>query len=246
MKPKSTAYFPVTPDEQAILLRLREADLQTAQAEVLAMLDLLAETKVTAGDLEQAISLLVASRQSEGLDARFANLEARLRERVERALVELEGRLSRRLTTEVRPERSPTVASPTTPAAPAPAAPTPAAETPQTTSVPPDASVAFRIDGEMVAAPKAAQFYVAVWRWLFDHGKAQLSDLPIQAGKKRFVIARSAVHPTGQAFTRAVQAVPGAFVEVNLSRADIIGKAKKHLTHYGVPFDVVVGDSDGE
>lgn len=234
MKAKThVSYFPVTPSEQAVLARLRDPDLHDRVDDLVDMLGLIAEARLRAADLEQAIQLLVASRQREGLDARFENLEARLRERIERGLVEIEGRLSRRIGD----------APPTD--APAPDAPPPAPPVaPPTQELPEDARVAFRVGPELVWGPSAAQFYVAVWRWLFEHGHVTVADLPVPSGKARYAAATTPVHPSGKPFVRSEQPVPGVHVEVNLSRGDIIRRAEKYLRERGVVFEVVLG-ADG-
>ena len=242
MKPKkNVSYFPVSATEQALLLRVREADLVGRADDLLAMLDQIAEASLTPAELDQAVQLLAESRQGEGLDARFDNLEARLKERIERGLAEIEGRLSKRLGGSTpTPEPAPPVSVPSDPplTPPTPAPPTPAQDN---GGVPKEASVAFRVGSDLVWGTSAAQFYVALWRWLFEHGSAKPGDLPIQGGKKRYVVAASAVHPSGKEFTRAEEPVPGVFVEVNLSRGDIIRRAKKYLGQFGVAFEVVVG-----
>jgi hypothetical protein len=233
---KNVSYFPVSAAEQAILLRVREADFVDRADDLLAMLDQLAEARLTPADLDQAVQLLAESRQGEGLEVRFDNLEARLKERIERGLAEIEGRLSKRLgggaeTVEPTPMPVPEVELPADPP-----------KTPEDSGgVPKEASVAFRVGSDLVWGESAAQFYVAVWRWLFEHGRAKPSDLPIQGGKKRYVVATEPVHPSGKDFTRSEQPVPGVFVEVNLSRGDIIRRAKKYLGQFGVAFEAVVG-----
>jgi hypothetical protein len=238
MKPKkNVSYFPVTAHEQALLVRVREQDLNSRLDDLVEMLDQIADARLTSADLEQAIQLLVASRQGEALDARFDNLEARLRERIEKGLSEIEGRLSRRMGGGVVPPVAPVVASLAAPKAVSASKQAPAAPD----ELPKEASIAFRIGGELVWGPSAAQFYVAVWRWLFVHGHVRATDLPIQSGKARYVVAAEPVHPSGKEFTRADQPVPGVYVELNLSRGDIIQRSKKYLGEHGVAFDVVVG-----
>lgn len=212
MKPnKSVSYFPVDAAEQALLLRVREPDLAGRLPEVVEILDLIAESQLTAADLEQAIELLVQNRQGEGRDARFENLEGRLREHIEQGLTAIEGRLSRRLSGDPAPVRPPP-----------PKPPRGAVQIlPPPPPVPKDANLAVRIGSEVVSGPSAAQFYVAVWRWLFEKGHAKPTELPIQGGKLRYVVAKEAVHPSGKPFTRWEEAVPGVYVEVNLSRTDI-------------------------
>jgi hypothetical protein len=256
MKPKkNVSYFPVDGNEQALLLRIREPDLGGRVPEILEMVDQLGEASLSPADLAQAIQLLVASRQGEGLEARFDNLEARLKSRIEKGLAEIEGRLSKRLTaapaesqaivvatepTEVNaalppvpadnPESVSTMDSPTTPFAPSVA------------TVPEDANLAFRLGAEVISGESAAQFYIAVWRWLFEHGHVKLADLPISTGgKERYEVAAKPVHPSGKEFYRAEEPVQGAFLEVNLSRGDILRRAKKYLDRYGVKYEVVVG-----
>lgn len=238
MKPKkNVSYFPVSATEQALLLRMRDPDLAGRTDDILAMLDHIAEAKLTPAELDQAVQLLAESRQGERLDVRFANLEARLRERIERGLAEIEGRLSKRLA-----EDTSTLDSmPAGPPSAIQSVPTPPAPMVEDGEIPTDASVAFRLGKDLVWGTSAAQFYVAVWRWLFEHGRAKASDLPIKGGKKRYVAASSPVHPSGNDFTRAEEPVPGVFVEVNLSRGDIIRRAKNYLGQFGVAFEVVVG-----
>jgi hypothetical protein len=244
---KNVSYFPVDASEQDILLRLREGDLSARLADVREILDLVAEAKSSPADVEQALRLLDESRQGEGIEARFDNLEARLAARIARGLEEIEGRLSKHFGGTMTPEP---VAPPSQPAPPeraSPAAKPPAAVVPSAPveAVPKDANLAFRIGTDLVSGESAAQFYVAVWRWLFAHGKVRLADLPIgTAGKKRYEVAATAVHPSGKEFYRAEQPIPGAFLEVNLSRGDIVRRAKKYLTQYGAPFDVIVGGEE--
>ncbi len=235
MKPKnSVSYFPVDSSEQALLLRVREADFVGRLPVLLEMVDLLAEAELNPADLDQAIRLLEASRQGEGMEARFDNLEGRLKERIEKGLAEIEGRLSKRLASDApsvvevpkKPAKLPVMVS------------TPPPELPK------EATMAVRIGSDLVWGISAAQFYVALWRWLFEHGQVSAADLPIQSGRTRFTVAATPKHPSGKDFTRPEEAVPGAFVEVNLSRADILRRARKHLGLYGVAHEVVVGSED--
>lgn len=240
---KNVSYFPVDSAEQALLVRVREPDLTGRGAAILEMIDQIAEASLTPADLAQAVQLLVASRQGEGLDARFDNLEARLKERIEKGLAEIEGRLSRRLTE--APVETPVVALPMVRKVPPPPPPKPVANPPSQPSpepVPKDANLAFRIGTEVIWGESAAQFYIAVWRWLFEHGQVGLADLPIRtAGKQRYEVAAKPVHPSGRDFYRAEEPVSGAYLEVNLSRGDIVRRAKKYLGQYGVAYEVVVG-----
>jgi len=234
-KTPKVAYFPVLKDEQTILERLRHADLAGRLGHVLEILDLVADAKVEPADVEQAFQLLDEARQSEGMDARFDNLEARLTARIEKGLTEIEGRLSKRTAgAGPAPVEGPVATLEAEPETPPPK------DTTNGSEVPRDASLAFRIGSDVVAAPSAAQFYAAVWRWLFDHGHVKRADLPIQSGKKRYQVAAEPVHPTGKAFYRAEE-VHGAFVEVNQSRNGILRNAKKYLDQYGVAYEVLVG-----
>ncbi len=238
---KNVHYFPVSATEQLLLLRVRETDLAGRAEDLRAMLGQIAEANLTPADLEQAVQLLAESRQGEGLDVRFDNLEARLKERIERGLAEIEGRLSQRMGGSI-PSPGPTQPDPG-PAAEPRTTPTgdPARQGNDGDGVPKEASVAFRVGSELVWGTSAAQFYVALWRWLFVHGRAKPADLPIQGGKRRYVASTTPVHPSGNEFTRAEEPVPGVFVELNLSRGDIIRRAKKYLGQFDVPFEVVVG-----
>jgi hypothetical protein len=256
---KSVSYFPVDGSEQALLLRVRESDLEGRVADLLEMVGQIGEASLRPADLAQAIQLLVASRQGDGLEARFDNLEARLKERIEKGLAEIEGRLSKRLTDTpaglASPQAPSLLSSAETwpPTAPAPAAATESplkappqlAVAPPVDTVPKDANLAFRVGLEFISGESAAQFYIAVWRWLFEHGRVRLADLPIgTAGKQRYEVAAKPVHPSGKGFYRAEEPVPGAFLEVNLSRGDIVRRAKKYLGRYGVEYEVVVGSGD--
>jgi hypothetical protein len=244
---QSVFYFPVTAEEQALLLRVREPDLADRRAELPELLDILASERLSAADLEQALQLLAASRQREDLDARFENLEARLHQRIDRGLSEIEGRLSRRLSEPpAAADPQPTAAAPvplsvplavSTTAAPSPVGPPPLQEVPR------EANIAFRVAGDLVWGPSAAQFYIALWRWLIQHQHVQLTDLPIQGGKMRYVVAAEAIHPSGKEFTRAESPAPGFFIEVNLSRGDILRRAVRFLTEHSVDHEIIVGEA---
>ena len=242
MKPKKDVlYFPVSISEHELLLRVRMPDLIDRADDLVDMVDQIARERLTPAELDQAIQAYVESRKGEGLDARFDNLEGRLKERIEKGLAEIEGRLSKR-----QPGAAPASESPTpedkSSATHSAAQAGPAASAQNADgSVPREASLAFRIGPDLVWGPSAAQFYVAVWRWLFEHGHVTHADMPIQGGKSRYAVASSPVHPSGKRFTRSEEAVPGAFVELNMSRADIIRRAKKYLSLYGVAYSVAVG-----
>lgn len=244
---KNVSYFPVDASEQDILLRLREGDLSARLADVREILDLVAEAKSSPADVEQALRLLDESRQGEGIEARFDNLEARLAARIARGLEEIEGRLSKHFGGTMTPDVAAVVSQPAPQEhslPPAKPPPTIVASS-RVDVVPKDANLAFRIGTEIVSGESAAQFYVAVWRWLFAHARVGLADLPIgTSGKKRYEVAATAVHPSGKDFYRAEQPVPGAFLEVNLSRGDIVRRAKKYLTQYGAHFEVIVGGEE--
>jgi hypothetical protein len=231
MKSTKVAYFPVLPAEQAILERLRQRDLVGRLDDVLGILDLVAEGHATPADVEQALTLYEETRELAPLDGRFDNLEGRLVDRIEKGLAEIEGRLARRLAGDGDPS---SVVPSKLPARTR-------SEDPVSSEVPEGANLAFRIAGDLVWGSSASAFYTAVWAWLFDHGKVTAADLPIQGrGKKRYVVAADPVHPSGKDFYRAEE-VHGAYIEVNLSRKDIIRRARHYLTLYDVPFEVVVG-----
>jgi hypothetical protein len=266
---KSVSYFPVDRSEQDLLVRIRESDLRHRVVDLVDMVGQIGDAGLSPADLAQAIQLLVASREGEGLSARFENLEARLKARIESGLAEIEGRLSSRLAfappdapTIEAPPVTPPVQAPTSAPPPSPGnAPTSArrpsgppvasagaprkADPTATAVVPSDANLAFRIGSEVISGVSASQFYIAVWRWLFVNDRVRLTDLPIgTAGKKRFEVAAAPVHPSGSAFYRAEQPIEGVFLEVNLSRSNILRRAKKYLDQYGVTYEVVVGADD--
>ena len=90
----------------------------------------------------------------------------------------------------------------------------------------------------------AAQFYAALWNWLFDQGHLTPADLPVASGKARYSVASSPVHANGKHFIGVREIRPGVFVEMNMSRPGIIGRVRKELTARGIPFEVVVGSED--
>jgi hypothetical protein len=248
MKPaKKYAYFPVLEKEQAILERIRNPDLSGRLDEIPAMLDLLADAKLSSADLVKAIDLLEHSRQGADLESRFKDLEQGIDQRLEKGLAEIEGRLARLIGRETA--FNPLKSGETVPLT----GPSPALQPqPSPPGTPTDvghahnvAKLAFRIGGEVVSGPNASKCYISVWRWLFEHGHVKITDLPIGTpGKKRYLVAVSPVHPTGKEFRRAEQPVPGAFLECNLSRPDIVRYSKKYLDYYGVTYEVLL-DSEG-
>ena len=245
MKPtQSVFYFPVDADEQALLLRVREPDLAARRAELPELLDIIGSEKLSAADLEQALQLLAASRQREDLDVRFETLEARLQQRIDRGLSEIEGRLSRRMSDAAAEAAEPQVG--VTEPGPRPSAKQPDAPSPMpepVEEVPKDANIAFRIAGDLVWGPSAAQFYIAVWRWLIQHRHVQQSHLPIRGGKLRYVVAAQPIHPSGKEFTRAESPAPGFYIEVNLSRGDILRRAVRFLSEHKVDHQIIVGEA---
>lgn len=235
------SYFPIDAAEQALLLRLRERGLLSQGPQLLEMLDQLAAARLCPADLDQAIQLLEESRRGEGLDARFDNLEARLKERIERGLSEIEGRLSKSLA-------GPMQAAPPSPPSPnpAPAQPKPrkrAAQAPeaQPTPVPPEACLAIRIGPDLVWGATGAEFYLGIWRWLFEHGRVKDKDLPIKTGRARYAVATEPTHLSGKAFFAGRELLPGVWVEVHASRENLLGMAEKFLKTYQVSYEVVVG-----
>lgn len=237
-KPPVT-YFPVLPAEQAVLERLRQPDLRTSITDVPRMLDLIAEAGVSVGELENALALLQAAEDEQGLDARFEALEARLRQSLERRLAEMEGRLSQRLGGAPPPAPSAEEAPPL-PRRPG-AAPSPRpTEATLETEVSPKAAVAIRVGDELLQGDTAVSFYTAFWSWMFDEGHISHQALPIASGKQRYVIAREPVHPTGKPFT-GITEVCGAYVEKNLSRSGIVRITCKLLDQTGLEYEVLVG-----
>lgn len=240
MKPTQVAYFPVLPTEQALLERLRQPDLRDRHEALLEILALVAEHDLSPADLDKAITLLQESETADALDARLDNLEARMRAELQQAVADLHARLQGDQDPQAEAVPRPPAPEARTPERPTPPPAEPLSPAPDT-SIPEEASLAFSIDGDLVWGPSAAQFYVEVWRWLFDHRHLSLADLPYRGrGKKRYMAAVEPVHPTGKPFYRGIE-VHGAYVEVNLSRKDIVRRAHALLTHAGVPFEVIVG-----
>lgn len=244
MPPMPVYYFPVTAEEQALLLRVREPDLVARLAHLPDMLDLLASEQISVAELELALQLLAASRQGEGMDARFENLEARLIHRIDRGLSEIEGRLSRRLSESTPPpaELQPPAVTHSMTSIERGTAPEQYTWT-ENDEVPRNANIAFRIGGDLVWGPSAAQFYIALWRWLIQHQQVRASDLPIRAGRLRYVVAAQPLHPSGKEFTRAEVPSDGFYIEVNLSRGDILRRAAKLLSDRGITHEIIVGDA---
>ena len=234
------AYFPVLPHEQALLERVRSPDLAARHAELLELLDLLAEHGAGPADLEQALQLLDAAKLGEGLGARFENLEARLVARIEKGLQEIEGRLSKWV-------GGGALAAEPSPAPSEPGAPPSGPEVPPATldsvEVPEGASLAFVVDGELIWSKSGTEFYRLLWAWLFEHGHASMDELPIRGSKKRHEVAAEPVHPSGKAFF-APKETHGIWIEAHASRASLTFRAKKHLKRYGVPFKVLVGPEE--
>ena len=228
------AYFPVIEEEQAILERIRRKDLAARRHDVLNLLDILAEAGTAPADLEQALVLLEAARSSEGLDARFENLEARLARRLEDGLAEIEGRLAK---SAAAGGGEPRVPGPQPPPPPRPPGRPPTSKP----AVPENANLAFVVAGELVWGTSGTKFYQGIWKWLIEHGHLSAADLPVGATKKRFMAAATPVHPTGKDFFLAKEVVQGLWIETNLSRGDMVRKAKKLLTMKKVPFEVLVG-----
>lgn len=248
------AYFPVLPAEQALLERIRRADLQRiGLTDVLTMLDLLAEAGVGPAELERALELHRTHEHEDGLDARFENLEARLRGDIERRVAEMEGRLSKRLGETERAEAparprpaasregTPNSTGPTKNAEPARnAASTEPVANETGDDVLPDSVVAFRIGEHVIEGASVADFYRSVWMWLVDDGHVTARDLPIRSGKKRFVAAAEPVHASGSEFIKSFE-YRGVFVEMNQSRQSAVRAAGKVLTSVGVPYEILVG-----
>lgn len=235
----NVSYFPVTEPERALLLRVREADLARRIGELLEMVGQIAEMKLSPADLDTALQLLTASRQGDALAARFENLEARLKDRIERGLAEMEGRFLRRLDSDAlhlagQSLEPATVKSELQALSSLPVQP-------EAWELPPEASVAFMVDGKLIWGKTAASFYVSVWKWLFDHNRVSINDLPIQSGRTRYAVAREPFHGSGTNFFSGHEVIPGVWVEAHMSRADAIRRAAKYLTNSGVSFEVIIG-----
>lgn len=224
------AYFPVLPAEQALLERMRRADLQrVGLADVLTMLDLLAEAGVGPAELERALELHRTREQEDGLEARFENLEARLRGDIERRMSEMEGRLSKRLAggneeaSGVNGDGGRDGGQPV-----------------ESQEVQPDSVVAFRVGDRILQGAAVADFYRTFWTWLVDAGLVGMADLPLRSGRKRFVAAAEPVHASGRAFIKSFEH-GGVFVEMNQSRESAVRAASKVLTMVGVDHEVLIG-----
>jgi hypothetical protein len=240
MKPRPTvSYFPVSAAEQRLLLRIRETDLVGRAEEVAALLDRIGEARLTLPELDLAITLLAQHRQGAGLEARVVAIESRLGALEPRRLDLLERGLLA-----LRAEWAAWVMDRPSPVswAGSTAATTQEHDSARSDEVPEQATIAFRVGTDVVWGETASDFYAAVWRWLGERGRVGRDQLPILTGKKRYAAATTPFHPTGNPFTRPVQPVDGIFVEVNLSRADILRRAKKYLDQFGARYVVLVGD----
>ena len=158
---------------------------------------------------------------------------------MERSLVELEWRLSKRLsdgTAEAgKAAKAVVVAKPVAVVKP------PVEVKPSKEALPDEADLAVRIGSELVWGVSGAKFYLAVMRWLFEHGHLTTADLPIKSGKTRFWVATKPVHQNGKPFLSIGEAAPGVFVELNLSRPDKWKRATGQLEKLGIAYEVVKG-----
>lgn len=230
------AFFPVLEREQAVLERLRHEDLAGRLGDVVAVLDLVAEADLDSARLERAVGLLEETERGEHIEARFEALERRLTTQLAAEIARIEERLTARLAPEATrpaPERSTT--------SPAVAEPT---SRPTAAVVPDDATIAYKVGNTVIAGASASEFYVDLWRWLFESEYARPEDLPIKTGRQRYEVATEPLHPSGRAFFSPKECIEGVFVETNLSRLDILKRSVRHLERYGVSYEVLLGSSD--
>jgi hypothetical protein len=235
---KNVIYFPVTSEEQAVLARIREPDLCDRLDALLDVLDHVAEGGVSAREWASALEVVRSAEATPTLEAKFQALEAKLVAAIESRLLPT---VSSCQPPEVR-DAPPVVGSGEDHATTTSRSGNPAGEASENPLQ--DASIAFRIEGEVVTGATAAAFYAGVWTWLWDHRRVREAELPIKTGSRRFAVAHQPIHPTGLAFSAGREFRPGIWVETHMSRRDVLRRAQKLLSDRGVAFQILLGDDE--
>lgn len=69
--------------------------------------------------------------------------------------------------------------------------------------------------------------------WLINQGKLSADDMPVKAGKKRYLVNTDARHPTGRLFISPKELPNGLFIELNYSADRVVAMARKLLEWAG-------------
>ena len=92
--------------------------------------------------------------------------------------------------------------------------------------------ITIRGQSESIRYSSEILFHTA--NYLFNHGFLNKSDLPIQAGKKRFLVNKEPKHPTGKNFITWKKLDCGYYLETNYSTQRCIDKARLLLKMAGL------------
>ena len=96
-----------------------------------------------------------------------------------------------------------------------------------------DEEKGIKINAKFFPCKYARDILINTANFLIKEGKIKESDLPIKAGKKRYLINKTGMHPNGKKFFDMKKLDSGYYLESNMNTKGIITKAKGLLKKFG-------------
>jgi len=98
----------------------------------------------------------------------------------------------------------------------------------------------MKLKGEVSEFRYSFEILVNTANWLIKNGKLKLSDCPVEAGHKRYLINKEPKHKNGDGFRASKSLLSELFIETSYSTAGAINYAKRLLEKFGVSSDLLI------
>lgn len=97
----------------------------------------------------------------------------------------------------------------------------------------------MKLAGEVFEIRSANEILVNTANWLIKRGKLKISDCPVPAGFKRYLVNKEPKHRYGDNFRAPKKLSNGLWIDTNYSTAGCINSARRLLEKFGFPADTL-------
>ena len=98
----------------------------------------------------------------------------------------------------------------------------------------------MKLSGEIFEIRSYNEILVNTGNWLIKKGKLKISDCPVPAGPKRYLINKESKHRYGNGFKAPKRLSNRLWIDTNYSSVGCIDSSKRLLKRFGYPPDVLV------
>lgn len=91
----------------------------------------------------------------------------------------------------------------------------------------------IQIQGDVIPIRYSKDILIGTANWLIKQDKLKLSDIPIEAGPKRYLINKRPIHKSGESFREPKELDNGLWIETNYSTKMCIIKSRDLLKSFG-------------